>query len=391
MSPVVRLSKKFEKEIAAGCPWVMRHMAVESSQWLAAPGGSICRVESERGALLGIGLLNPQSQIVVRMLSAQDDIIDEHFFAQRFSAALAKRAWAQAPYYRLVHAEADFLPGLIIDRFGEVLVAQVASSGMEALQPVWLAALERVVAPISILLRNDFGARRLEGLPQEVRCIKGEVSGLATVIENGCTYFADLKLGQKTGWFYDMRDNRLMVAELAKDKTMFDVFSHSGGFGVLAAKMGAREVTMVDASELALALAMKAAQANGVAEICATIRGDAVKIMQLLAEEGKTYDIVVADPPAYVKSKKDIASGLKGYAKVAQAAAKLVAPGGLLFTASCSHHASRGAFNKAVLEAIKKTGRKAEILKQSGASCDHPVHPKLPQGEYLKGLLLRLN
>jgi 23S rRNA (cytosine1962-C5)-methyltransferase len=373
-------------------PWVMRHMAVESSEWLASTHGSLAKIESERGEFIGIGMLNPLSQIVGRMLTRKQEGIDAAFFTRIISGALAKReALYDAPYYRLIHAEADGLPGLVIDRFGDVLVIQVGSAGMEALQTIWITVLEHLLEPRTVVMRNDLGARKLEGLEQYVKVVKGSVEELTPVIENGCLYFADLIRGQKTGWFYDMRDNRAMMAELSEGRKVLDVFSHSGGFGLLAARAGAEYVTMVDSSELALSLAMKAAEENGVAEICDTLRGDAVEVMKKLAADGLQYDVVIADPPAYVKSKKDVAAGMKGYEKVALAAAPLLKNEGLLFTATCSHHASRGLFNKAVLAGIKAAGRKAEIVKQTGAGKDHPLHPNLPQSEYLKGLLLRLN
>lgn len=388
----IRVEKSHVDAVKGGAPWIMRHMAVESSEWLACEPGSLGIVESERGEFLGLGFINPLSHIVCRMLTNKREGIDAGFFTRLITAAIEKReALYDAPFYRLAHAEADGLPGLVIDRFDDVLVIQVGSAGMEKLEPVWLVALEHVLEPGTVILRNDFGARTLEGLAQEVKVIKGGIEDLVWVQENSCLYLADLLNGQKTGWFYDMRDNRKMMAQHAVGKTMLDVFSHSGGFGLLAAVGGAAKVTMVDSSELALTLAMHAAEENEVADICDTIKGDAVLVMQKLAAEGKTYDVVIADPPAYVKSKKDIAAGLKGYEKVAAHAARLVAPGGLFFTATCSHHAGRSAFNKAVLDGVASAGRSAEILKQTGAGKDHPLHPKLPQSEYLKGLLLRLN
>jgi len=390
--PVLRLRKDHAKAIKGGAPWVMRHMAVESSEWMAAEPGSIATVESERGEYIGIGMLNPLSQIVCRMLATSKIPIDAGFFTRLISAALEKRsALYDAPYYRLIHAEADGLPGLVIDRFDDAFVVQVGSAGMEKLQPIWLVALEHLLEPRTVVMRNDFGSRKLEGLAQEIKIIKGSVDEFLPLTENGCVYFADVMKGQKTGWFYDMRDNRKMMAGLAKNKTVLDVFSHSGGFGLLAAKEGAKHVTMVDSSALALDLAMKAAKENAVEKICDVIKGDAVEVMQSLAAQGKKYEVVIADPPAYVKSKKDITAGLKGYEKVAVAACPLVAPGGYFFTATCSHHAGRSAFNKAVLDGVKLAGRNAEIVKQSGAGRDHPLHAHLPQSEYLKGLLLKLN
>jgi 23S rRNA (cytosine1962-C5)-methyltransferase len=209
------------------------------------------------------------------------------------------------------------------------------------------------------------------------------------VKENGCLYLADLLKGQKTGWFYDQRDNRKMIAAFAPGKTVLDVYSHSGGFALLAAKAGASEVTLVDSSAYAFELAQKSATLNGL-ENCHYQQGEAFAVMQALAAQGKTYDIVLVDPPAFVKSRKDVGAGLKGYEKAARLAASLAAPGGKLFVASCSHHAPRERFNQAVLAGVRKTGREARILRQTGASADHPIHPKLRESEYLKGLLLSL-
>lgn len=387
----LRIKKAFQKNIQGGEPWVMTHMAVASSEWQAMPAGLV-RVESERGEFLGLGLLNPASHIVCRMLTRKDEAIDHAFFVSRFARALAVREnLYDAPYYRLVHSEADFLPGLVVDRYGDALVLQVTSAAMEVLQPVWLPALEECLAPRAVLLRNDVSARKLEGLAQGIYLMKGDIPPLVELSENDCIYLANLREGQKTGWFYDMRDNRKRVADLCKGKTMLDVFSHSGGFGVLAAKSGAKSVTMVDASAMALDLAMQAARRNDVDKVCDVIKGDALAVMQTLADEARQYEVVVADPPAYVKSRKDVAGGMRGYSKVAQAASMLVVDGGMLFTASCSHHATPAAFKKAVLEGVTKAGRIAEVIAFTGASGDHPVHPQLPQNSYLKGLLLKIS
>ncbi len=417
---VVRLKKGKEAAIRGGFPWVYRGDALESSEWLLAPAGSLVRIEDHKGVFVGIATLSPNSTITCRILTLKQEAIDTKWFEARIHSALVKREKLFPPphpsplskgerefmFGRLIHSEADFLPGLLVDRYGEVLVVQVGTAGMEALQPLWLAALEALLSPKAVVLKNDSGARKLEGLPLYTTLSpmgRGQGEGanphpaplpererglLVPLIENNITYLADLLEGQKTGWFFDQRDNRRMMAEMAGGKTFLDVYSHSGGFGLLAAKHGAN-VTLVDSSKLALDLAKEAAALNGVS--VDILQGDAIRVMQQLAQDGRRYNIVCADPPAYVKSKKDIASGMKGYTKVAAHAAALVAPGGLLFVASCSHHASRGAFNNAVLEGIKKAGRSAEIVRQTGASADHPRHPQLPQSEYLKGLLLRLD
>lgn len=385
----LRLSKGKESAVIKGYPWIFAGDVIDSSQWRLADKGGLASIENHKGERLGIGYLNPASQIVARVLTLKNEPIDALFFRKRLEAALKLREkHIDVPYYRLAHAEADGLPGLLIDRFDDIYVVQVGTAGMDALKPLWTMALESLLNPAAILLKNDNSARELEKLPREVQIMKGAVPDVIEVLENGFTYYADLVHGQKTGWFYDQRDNHKLIADMAKGKTLLDVYAHSGGFGLLAAKHGAKEVTLVDSSELALKLAEKAAEENEVE--AKFIEGEAFEVMQELAKRRKIYDIVIADPPPFVKAKQYIVTGLKGYAKMAKMAAALVAPGGLLFAASCSHHASRGAFSKAVMEGIEKAGREAKILKQTGAAKDHPIHPHLPQSEYLKGILLRL-
>ncbi|MDE3016240.1 MAG: class I SAM-dependent rRNA methyltransferase [Pseudomonadota bacterium] len=390
-APPLRLKKGRDAAVFDGMPWVYASDIIESSELLHVPPGGLVTVENHKGQFIGIGYYNAKSQIACRMLTLKREPIDEALFQSRLETALARRKKLFGePYYRLAHAESDSLPGLLIDRFGDAFVVQVGTAGMELLQPLWLAALQELFHPKTIILRNDIAARKLEGLRQGTAILPPPPAGgggsIAELRENGFTYYADLLHGQKTGWFYDQRDNREMISALAKGKTLLDVYSHSGGFGLLAATRGAAEVTLADSSKPALELAKKAAAANGIT--CEYRQGDAFALMDRLQKEGKQFDIVLADPPAFVKSKKDVATGLKGYEKVARLAAFLVKPGGLLFVASCSHHAARSAFNKAVLVGVKKAGRHAEILRQTGASADHPKHPKLPQSEYLKGILL---
>ena len=387
----IRVKKNSETAVLKGMPWIYAGELIDSSELLSIPSGSLVSIENHKGQRIGTGYFNGRSQIACRVLTLDREKIDSEFFKHRFIQALAQREkLIGVPYYRLIHSEADGLPGLLVDRFGDALVVQVGTAGMELMQPLWLQALEEIMHPQAIVLRNDTAARALEGLKKEVKWLKGNPVSLVEVQENGCIYYSDLEHGQKTGWFYDQRDNRKMIAAVAKNKTLIDIYSHSGGFGIIAAKQGASEVTMVDSSALALEVAIKAAKRNDVDDRCTTIKGDAFEVMERLAKEGKTFDLVLADPPAFVKSRKDISVGLKGYAKVARLAAKLVKPGGYLFVASCSHHAGRSAFNKAVLEGVEKAGCNAEIIKQTGASPDHPRHPALPQNEYLKGILLKL-
>ena len=392
MLPVapLRLKKSAEAAVRGGMPWLFAGDVVESSELLGVPAGSVVSIENARGEFIGIGYYNAASQIACRVMALGKTTLDAAWFEVRLRRALMIRDKAVGvPFYRWVHSEGDFLPGLLLDRFGDVLVAQSGTAGMDALMPYWLEAVEKVVAPRAMVLRNDTAARLREGLAQEVRVIKGDVPGLVSLEENGCTYFADVVKGQKTGWFFDQRDNRALIAGLSKGKSVMDVYAHSGGFGVLAAKAGAVEVALVDSSKLALELAQKTAETNGVSVEC--MQGDAFAVMERLAAEGKRYDMVLADPPAFVKSKKDIAAGMRGYEKVARLAAGLCKPGGLFFTASCSHYASRGAFTNAVMAGVKKAGFVPSIVKQTSAGVDHPLHAKLPQNEYLKGVLLKMD
>jgi 23S rRNA (cytosine1962-C5)-methyltransferase len=386
----VRLAKGKEDAVRAGMPWVYASDLIESSEHLMIPPGSVVQLENHKGQYVATGYFNVKSQIACRILSLGKEAIDTGFFARRLQAAVAKRdQLVGVPYYRMVHSEADGLPGLLIDRFGDICVVQAGTAGMELLQPLWLLALEQLCNPSAIVLRNDVASRRLEGLTEAVNVISGNVPPLVPLQENGCTYLADLIKGQKTGWFYDQRDNRRLIAGHSVGKRVVDIYSHSGGFGLIAAKQGAAEVTLVDSSALALDLAQQAAKINDVK--IATRQGDAFAQMQAMHEEGLRFEVVLADPPAFVKQKKDMAAGLKGYEKVARLATNLVEPGGLLFVASCSHHAKRAQFNQAVKDGIKKAGRSGKVLAQTGAAPDHPVHPQLGQNEYLKGILLKID
>lgn len=383
----LRLKKGSEAAVRAGVPWIYAGDIIASSELLSCPPGGLVSVEDARGQFIGIGYYNAASQIACRVLTLAKEDIGADWFTIRLKRALeAREKGIGAPYYRWVHSEGDLLPGLVLDRFGDVLVAQSGTAGMDALMPGWLDAAERLIRPGAVLLRNDTAARGREGLAQAVTVLRGTVPEPVALQENGCWYLADVLKGQKTGWFFDQRDNRAMIAALSAGKRLIDIYSHSGGFGVLAAKAGAAEVTLVDSSGRALDLAQETAARNGVRVRCR--QGDAFAVMEALAAAGERYDIVLADPPAFVKRRKDIAAGLKGYAKVARLAAGLCAPGGIFFTASCSHYAARGAFNNAVLAGVQKAGWRPRLLRQTGAGPDHPLHPKLPQSEYLKGILL---
>ena len=288
-----------------------------------------------------------------------------------------------------MHAEADGLPGLVIDRYGDTLALQANTAGMQALTPLLVEALVKLLNPRAIIARNDASVRTLEGLPEETGLLLG-ADATATVQEGGLTFSVDLLGGQKTGWFFDQRENRARVARLAKGGTMLDAFCHTGGFGLQAAAAGATKVTLLDRSAHALDLAMATAAANGLAGRVTALKAEALEELERMNATGASFDVVVADPPAFAKSRKDNQVALRGYAKLARLAAGLVSPGGFLFVASCSHHVASGEYADACIFGIGKVRRDVKLLGQYGAGADHPVHPQLPESAYLKGLLFQL-
>lgn len=391
--PIVRLQPGRHKRAAGGHPWVFSNEIAMDAAAKALPPGGLVRLETANGDALGVAMFNPHPLISARLLSRDaEDHIDAAFLAARLRAALALRERLYpGGCYRLIHAEADGLPGTVIDRYGDVVTIQVNTAGMERLTPALLEAVEQVLEPASIVLRNDSAARALEGLPQATRVVKGAIDGPVPLTENDRRFFADLAEGQKTGWFYDQRDNRAAVAQLAPGRRVLDLYSYAGGFAVLAACAGAGEVVAVDRSERALALAERAAQANDVAERCRFVKAEAFAELERLAGLGEPWDIVVADPPAFVKSKKDLNQGARGYRKLARLASALVAPSGFLFIASCSHHVDVPLFAEQVRRGLADADRSGRILRTVGAAADHPVHPQLPESAYLKGQLLQLD
>ena len=392
--PVVRLLPGRDKRVRHGHPWIYSNEIVMDERAKALPPGTLVAVESAEGRAAGVCMFNPRTLVAARLIDRDAKAtIDARFFARRLKQALALRERLfDAPYYRLVHAEADLLPGLVIDRFGDLCVMQVNTAGMELLTPVLLDALERTLAPKTVVLRNDGAIRALEGLGQDVRIAKGEVAGPVRLVENGVAFFADVLGGQKTGWFYDQRGNRAFMAGLAKKGgRVIDLYSHTGGFAVQAAMAGAGEVIAVDRSEPALALAERAARENGVADKCRFVRAEIFAEAEKRGEAGERFDIVIADPPAFVKSKKDLAAGARGYRKLARLAAKLTQPGGVLFMASCSHNVELETFAEQLRRGLADAGRSGRILRTSGAGPDHPVHPYLPETAYLKAVVLAVD
>ena len=389
--PVVKLVRGHSKRVRGGHPWVFSNEIEMDAAAKALPRGTLVTLTDAGGERLGAAMFNPHSLIAARFLSRDPTVaIDRDFLAARLRHALALRTLLYPrPFYRLVHAEADGLPGLVIDRYGDTLAVQANAAGMELLLPALIEALELVVQPATIILKNGSSARTLEGIELYDRIVKGTLAGPVELEENGSQFLADLAEGQKTGWFFDQRDNRAQVAALSAGRSVIDLYSYAGGFAVQAMKAGALRAVAVDRSEGALDLATRSAALNAVA--IETVKAEAFGEMERLGAAGARFGMVVADPPAFVKSKKELEAGAKGYRKMVRLAAPLVEPGGFLFAASCSHHIDAARFAEEVSHGLMNANRTGRILRASGAAPDHPTHPFLPESAYLKALLLQLD
>ena len=391
--PVIRLMPGRHKRLRAGHPWAYSNEIAMSREAKALAPGAIVRLEDSAGGALGTAMFNPRPLISARVLSPDPDApVGRDFLAARLARALALRERLyDTPYYRLAWSEADGLPGLVLDRYGDAAAAQLNTAGMDRLAGALAEAIFDAVGVRSIVFRNDTAARALEGLPSGISHAGAALDAPVEIVENGVRFLVDLGQGQKTGWFYDHRENRARVAALARSADVLDAYSYLGGFGLQAAAAGARSVLCLDRSEPALALGAEAARLNGLAGACAFERGEAFASLEAFARDGRSFDVVVCDPPAFVKSKKDLATGLKGYRKLIRLAASCVRPGGFLFAASCSHQVDAGQFAEALRGALRGIRRNGRVLHRGGAGPDHPVHPFLPESAYLKSALLQLD
>ena len=389
--PAVRLRPKADaRRIRHGAPWAFADELVLDRRTRALPAGTLVRLEDAARAPLGTAALTPASRIAVRMLDRDPEArIDGAWIAARLARAAAHRdRLYDAPYHRLVHAEADGLPGVVIDRFGDAAVLQPNAAWADARAEAFADAL-RSMGVAHVYLNAGGRARGPEGLDDASRWLRGGIEGPIAVPMNGATYMADLAGGQKTGLFYDQRPNHALAARLAGRGRVLDVFSHVGGFGLAALAAGAAHATCVDGSETALALAAEGADRMGCAARLTTRRADAFDALAALADEGARYDLVVADPPAFAPSKQALEKGLRAYERVARLAAPLVAPGGDLVLCSCSHAATLDKFRAASLRGIGRAGRSVQIVATGFAGPDHPTHPMLAESGYLKALFLR--
>ena len=391
--PILRLRPKASPQrFRFGAPWVFADEVVLDRRSRAITPGSIATLEDAQRVPFATAAVTPDSKIVARILDLDPDAaIDADWLTEKIAYAAALRAALYpAPYYRLIHAEADGLPGVVVDRFDDVLVMQPNAAWADAMAGTLCDVLLKVTGAKTVFLNASGRARSLEGLDDVSRFLVGGVDGPCPVPMNGATYMADITGGQKTGLFYDQRDNHGFAAKLAAGRDVLDVFSHVGGFALAALAGGAASALAVDASAPALELAEAGAAAGGMADRFTTRKGDAVETMRALAEEGAEFGMVICDPPAFAPHKAALEAGLRGYEKVARAAAPLVAPGGVLVLCSCSHAADLSKFRETSLKGIGRAGRRAQILHTGAAGPDHPTHPNLAESAYLKALFLRL-
>ncbi len=392
--PDVMLVAARFKRAEAGHPWIYSNeVQMDAAARLLTPG-TLVTLRRPDGTALGVAMFNPHSLLAARLLDRDPGrTIDKRFVARRLERALRLRGQLfTEPFYRLVHAEADGLPGLIIDRFEDVLVTELNAAGMARLEPVVVEALVDLLKPRAIVLRNDSPARVQEGLVLETRVASGTLDTRLLLRENGAVFVVEPVTGQKTGWFFDQRRNRDFIAALSRGGTrVLDLYCYTGGFSVRAARAGATETLGIDRSQSALALAGEAAALNGIDDIASFRRGEVFAEAERLAAEGKRFDIVVADPPPFAKSRKETPAALRGYRKLARLATTLTARGGFVFLASCSYNVGEAEFADAVRRGLADAGRSGRIIRIAGAGPDHPIHPALPETAYLKTLTLSLD
>ena len=393
--PIVRLKPKAEaRAIRHGFPWVYSDELVTDRRTQGLEPGALAVLEDGERRPLGLVTVNVKSKIIARMLDRDPEaVIDQAWFEARLLRALVLRdRLFDAPFYRLVHAESDSLPGIIIDRFGAVAVVQPNAAWAEAALADLVAALVAVTGVATVIKNGSGRARGLEGLAEEMAVVHGPTpDGPVPVPMNGATYMADLIGGQKTGLYFDQRPNHAFAARLAKGARVLDVFAHVGGFALAALANGATHALAVDASAAALALADMGAAASGLADRFATRQGDAFAVLEALGAEGATFDLVICDPPAFAPAKPALEAGLRAYERLARLAAPLVAPGGYLILCSCSHAADLQSFRNASARGIGRGGRRAQIIHTGFAGPDHPVLPQLAESSYLKALAFRLD
>jgi 23S rRNA (cytosine1962-C5)-methyltransferase len=351
------------------------------------PGDPVA-VRAANGSLLGSAYTEPNALICARLYApGETRAPDETFFLERLRSALAIREAAfDRPCYRLAYGDSDMLPGLVVDRFGDYLVVQLNNAGIERYRDALSQALQALLQPAGILLRGDSRRRREQGLPDAIEVVHGEVPEWLPLEENGVRFLAPAFTGQKTGWFYDHRMSRARLAPWVEGKSVLDVYSYIGGWGIQAAVFGAARVCCLDSSGQALRGVEENAVLNEVQDKVSTLKGSAPETMAALRDQGEHFDVVILDPPAFIQRRKDLKKGVTAYRRINELALRLLNPGGLLVSASCSMHLSRPDLISAMQQAAVRAGCQLRVVEQGSQGPDHPIHPAIPETEYLKAV-----
>jgi 23S rRNA (cytosine1962-C5)-methyltransferase len=388
----LRLKKNEERRLRAGHLWVYSNeVDIQATPLKAFAPGQQVQLLANNGKNLGNAYVNPNSLICARLVSRdQRHVLDRSLLVHRLKIALALRERLfQAPFYRLVYGEADQLPGLVIDRYGEVCVVQCTTAGMETVKDQVLAALDKVLHPKGVLWRADSAVRKLEGL-DSYREVHGDVPSVVELEEQAVRFLVSLLDGQKTGWFYDQRMNRARLRDYVAGKRVLDVFSYVGAWGLQAAAAGASEVVCVDASVSAIESIHANADTNGLGKRVTTIQGDAFEALAQLRLDQEKFDVVVLDPPAFIKRRKDAKAGEQAYHRLNQLGMQLLVRDGILVSASCSQHLAESQLQKILLQTSRHLDRSLQVLERGHQAPDHPVHPAISETAYLKALFCRI-
>ncbi len=385
----VTLKKNEDRRISNGHCWAFSNEIREVTGTPQA--GDLVRLLNHSGKFIGVGTYNPHSLIAVRVLTRAEEEIDFQFFRRRIESARTMRTqvYPNASAYRLIHGESDALPGLIVDVYGEFISVQTLSSGMDRRLTLIADVLESVLHPKAIVERNEVALRTLEGLPQKKGILRGTLEPVVTE-EDGIRYRVDLLEGQKTGLFLDQRENRLAIRRYAPGAHVLDCFCNDGGFALHAAAAGATEVIGVDSSGPAVMRAVQNAALNGLGEKIRFIERDAFDYLREAVDQGQAFDVIVLDPPSFARSKKTVATARKGYEEIHAYAFRLLRKGGILITASCSHHMYEETFLTLISDSCRSAGKSLVLLEWRGAAPDHPVLPAMPETRYLKCGIFRV-
>ncbi len=390
--PILRLKRNEDRRLSAGHLWVFSNEVDTAETPLTAfQPGDLCEVRSSRDKFMGYAYVNPRALICARILGRDPAHPpgDKSLFVHRLQVALSlrERVYAQ-PFYRWIYGESDQLPGLVLDRFGDVIVGQIATAGMETMKDHIVAAVKQVLNPAAMLWKNDSGARELEGLESYVETAFGEVPDVLTVPENNVNFSVLVREGQKTGWFYDQAFNRAALLKYVEGRRVLDVFSYLGAWGLSAAKAGASEVTCVDSSAKAIEQVALSASDNGLQ--VNTIKGDAFDVLEKLHADKQKFDVVIIDPPAFIKRKKDMPKGEAAYKRLNQLAMQLLERDGILASCSCSYHLHADVLIDCIQRAARHLNKHAQIIEVGGQAPDHPIHPGIEETRYLKSFLVRV-